>query len=475
MKSRIISIFLCGFIKLWYMNKRIYIIGGVSIFAILCLLIFQGVWLNRVIEFKKTDYLNLINNTLSGAVESGFEDYVVDNTARLRYPVSVSVNSDESLVKFSLNGDTTIMSYNKDTGYSGIFRKVCYDLINDKSEDNIIMLDSVCKLNFRKKGIKDEYILELINTENGEILASTEETSSRTKRRIVSSVVELGLKSHHGVIVYFDMPYKAFFRDMAGALISSFLLLAFLFFCLYYQIRTIIAQYRESKIREEFMSSLVHELKLPLATVQNAVTSVKSNGVENLKEEQLKYLDIMYERTDILNKTVHKLLSVWKQGFKISWNKLNLRITIDSLVALFDPVLIGKNVTIKVNYQLSVDVIEADDMHFPNAISNLIENAIKYSGDPAEVEIECKEVEGMVAIAVKDNGIGIPKKFQEKIFDRYFRVQHVRSTDVHSFGLGLSYVKQVIEAHEGVIRLKSEVGEGTTFTVMIPLIKDENN
>ena len=209
--------------------------------------------------------------------------------------------------------------------------------------------------------------------------------------------------------------------------------------------------------------------------MQNAVTSVKSNGVENLKEEQLKYLDITYERTDILNKTVHKLLSVWKQGFKISWNKLNLRVTIDSLVALFDPVLIGKNVTIKVNYQLSVDVIEADDMHFPNAISNLIENAIKYSGDPAEVEIECKEVEGMVAIAVKDNGIGIPKKFQEKIFDRYFRVQRVRSTDVHSFGLGLSYVKQVIEAHEGVIRLKSEVGEGTTFTVMIPLIKDENN
>ena len=81
----------------------------------------------------------------------------------------------------------------------------------------------------------------------------------------------------------------------------------------------------------------------------------------------------------------------------------------------------------------------------------------------------------MVAIEVKDNEIGIPKKFQEKIFDRYFRVQRVRSTDVHSFGLGLSYVKQVIEAHEGVILLKSEVGEGTTFTVMIPLIKDENN
>ena len=457
------------------MNRKIYIVWGVVIFAILCLLIFQRFWLNRTIEFKKVEYLNLVNNTLLEIVESDFEEYIMRNQAKGENPVIISVNSNESLVKFVLKGDTTVLNYDKDYGYSSIPRKVCYDLIKEQATENILMLDSICTSIFDRKGIKEEYILELINTESGEILASTEKSSSKIKRRLVSRVVELGLNSHHGVIVYFDTPYKTFFRDMTGALVSSFLLLGLLFFCLYYQIKTIVAQYRESKIREEFMSSLVHELKLPLATVQNAVTSVKSNGVENLKEEQLKYLDITYERTDILNKTVHKLLSVWKQGFKISWNKLNLRVTIDSLVALFDPVLIGKNVTIKVNYQLSVDVIEADDMHFPNAISNLIENAIKYSGDPAEVEIECKEVEGMVAIAVKDNGIGIPKKFQEKIFDRYFRVQRVRSTDVHSFGLGLSYVKQVIEAHEGVIRLKSEVGEGTTFTVMIPLIKDENN
>lgn len=170
-----------------------------------------------------------------------------------------------------------------------------------------------------------------------------------------------------------------------------------------------------------------------------------------------------------------KLLIVWKQGFKISWNRLNLRETIDSLVALFDPMLMGKNVSIKVDYQLSVDVIEADDIHFPNAINNLIENAIKYSGDPAKVEVVCREVDGMIAIDVKDNGIGIPEKFREKIFERYYRIHHGRSTDVHGFGIGLSYVKQVIEAHEGVIRVESEVGVGTTFTVMIPLVKDEND
>ena len=212
-----------------------------------------------------------------------------------------------------------------------------------------------------------------------------------------------------------------------------------------------------------------------MSAVQNAFSGIISYGVDNLKDKQRILLNAAHKRVDQLKNFVNKLLIVWKQGFKISWNRFNLRETIDSLVALFDPMLMGKNVSIKVDYQLSVDVIEADDIHFPNAINNLIENAIKYSGDPAKVEVVCREVDGMIAIDVKDNGIGIPEKFRVKIFERYYRIHHGRSTDVHGFGIGLSYVKQVIEAHEGVIRVESEVGVGTTFTVMIPLVKDEND
>ena len=457
------------------MNRRIHVVWGVSIFAILCLLIFQGFWLNRMIEFKKIEYLNLINNILSGAIESGFEEYVVGNRTISKNPVRVSIHSSDNTVKFVWKGDTTIVDYDKDAGYLGVFRKVCYDLIQEQSSENINILDSVCGSIFRNNGIKDEYVLELVDTKSGDIIASTGNRALGIEKKLVSNMVELGLKSHHGVIVYFDTPYRTFFTQMTGALISSFLLLVLLVVCFIYQIKTILVQYQISKIREEFMSSMVHELKLPLSAVQNAFSGIISYGTENLKDAQRILLNAAHKRVDQLNNFVYKLLIVWKQGFKISWNRLNLRETIDSLVALFDPMLMGKNVSIKVDYQLSVDVIEADDIHFPNAISNLIENAIKYSGDPAKVEIECKEVDGMVVIAIKDNGIGIPEKLKEKIFERYYRIHRGRSTDVHGFGIGLSYVKQVIEAHEGVIRVESEVGVGTTFTVMIPLVKDEND
>ena len=96
------------------MNRKIHVTWGVSIFAILCLLLFQGFWLNRVIEFKKAEYLNLINTTLSGAVESGFEEYVVRNQSRLEEPISVSVKSNENFIKLILKGDTTVLNYNQD-------------------------------------------------------------------------------------------------------------------------------------------------------------------------------------------------------------------------------------------------------------------------------------------------------------------------------------------------------------------------
>ena len=199
------------------MNRKIHVTWGVSIFAILCLLIFQGFWLNRVIELKKIEYLNLVNSTLSGAIESGFEEYIVRNQSKLEDPVIVSVNSGESLVKFVSRGDTTTLNYKQDYGYLSVLRKVCYDLIKEQSEENIFMLDSVCKSIFVSKGIKEKYVLELVNTQTGDIIASTDNGSSRIERHLVSNMVELGLKSHHGVIVYFDMPYKTFFTSNDGS------------------------------------------------------------------------------------------------------------------------------------------------------------------------------------------------------------------------------------------------------------------
>ena len=101
-------------------------------------------------------------------------------------------------MKFVWKGDTTIINYDKDAGYLGVFRKVCYDLVKEQSEENISMLDSVCKSIFESNGIENEYVIELVNTKTGDIIASTDTGFSKIRRRLVSNMVELGLKSHHG-------------------------------------------------------------------------------------------------------------------------------------------------------------------------------------------------------------------------------------------------------------------------------------
>lgn len=457
------------------MNRRIHIAWGVSFFAIACLLTFQGFWLVRTFHYKKAEYLNMVNNVLVQAVETGFEEHLVRNqTIRQNLP-RFGLDLNQEMIKFVVQGDTTLMNYENDISYLGAIRKICYDLINQQSRENIIMLDSICHSYFARSGITDSYILELVDIKTGKIIATTENGSSGVSKSIVSNMIELGIKSHHGLIAYFGMPYGTFFFQMTSVLIGSFVMLALLVICFMYQWKTISFQRNVAKIREDFMNSMVHELKSPLSMIEKGCVAIVQNKDSKLGDKQLILLDSVLAQIQQLNNFVHKLLSGWKQGFRVTWKKLNLHDAMDSIVRQFTPELTGKSVSIKVDYQLEVDTIVADTIHLPNAINNLVENAIKYSGNEPEIEVSCRGEGEMIIISVKDNGIGIPEKFREKIFERYFRVSGGKSSDVLGFGIGLSYVKQVVEAHGGVIRVDSTVGVGTTFTVMIPLVDNENN
>lgn len=457
------------------MNRRIHIAWGVSFFAIACLLTFQGFWLVRTFYHKKAEYLNMVNNVLVQAVETGFEEHLVRNqTIRQNLP-RFGLDLKQERIFFVVKGDTTLMNYENDISYLGAIRKVCYDLINQQSRANIMMLDSICHSYFVRSGITDSYILELVDIGTGKIIATTENGSSEVSKSIVSNMIELGIKSHHGLIAYFGMPYGTFFMQMTGVLIGSFVMLVLLVICSMYQVKTISFQNGVAKIREDFMNSMVHELKAPLNRIEKGCVAVVRNKDSKINEKQVILLDSVLAQIQQLNNFVYKLLSGWKQGFRVTWKKLNLHDAIDGVARQFSPELTGKDLSIKVDYQLSIDTIVADPIHLPNVINNLVENAIKYSGDKPEIEVSCRGEGEMIIISVKDNGIGIPEKFRDKIFERYFRVSGSKSSVVHGFGIGLSYVKQVVEAHGGVIRVDSTVGIGTTFTVMIPLVDNENN
>jgi two-component system phosphate regulon sensor histidine kinase PhoR len=161
--------------------------------------------------------------------------------------------------------------------------------------------------------------------------------------------------------------------------------------------------------------------------------------------------------------------AVWdRPDFKLNKTELDVHEVILSIASRFDVQVDAKDGKIEIDFGAEDPFIEADKIHFTNAISNLVDNSIKYCKDVPVIHISTKNVEAGIAISVKDNGIGIGKEEQKKIFEKLYRVHTGNLHDVKGFGLGLSYVKAIVDQHQGEIQVKSQLGEGSTFILFIP-------
>jgi two-component system phosphate regulon sensor histidine kinase PhoR len=189
-------------------------------------------------------------------------------------------------------------------------------------------------------------------------------------------------------------------------------------------------------------------------------------------ETKSKFTDIAIEQSLNLQAMVNQILTVAyidKKEIILNKEPIDLPHTIQSLINKFS-VKGGKPVKFTAGYDLRDEVVYADLLHLTNAVSNLIDNAIKYSGDSVEIDIECKVIDKQVHIKIKDNGLGISKSDQQKIFERFERGAEIKRNSISGFGLGLNYVKQVTEAHGGVVAVSSEEGKGSEFTITIPIV-----
>ncbi|KAA0993488.1 sensor histidine kinase [Dyadobacter aurulentus] len=269
---------------------------------------------------------------------------------------------------------------------------------------------------------------------------------------------------HLFVQATFDMPFLYLFKKMGGLLAASFFLLTLTTGCFIYMLRTILRQKRLSEIKNDFINNMTHELKTPIATVTAAVEAMMNYGVLDHPEKTKSYLSISQNNLGRLSELVEKVLDMAvedKQDMKLHREPVNLR----QLIA-----------EITENYQLKAtkpvqfehhftdnETVTVDRMHFANVVSNLVDNALKYSNEAVTVVFKFKNEGKTWQLAVADNGIGIPKNHQQAVFDRFFRVPTGDLHAVKGFGLGLAYVRQVVERHGGSIDLVSEPGKGSEF------------
>ena len=239
--------------------------------------------------------------------------------------------------------------------------------------------------------------------------------------------------------------------------------------------RNLRKQRKLAELKNEFISNITHELKTPIATVGVAIEALKNFKAIDNPERTREYLDISQNELHRLSLLVDKVLKLSmfeNQGIELKYETLNLRGIVTEVVESLKLQLEKFKATVEVHYEGETE-LRGDRLHLLSVVFNLLDNALKYRSVDKEVKIDV-QINGTVdtvQLIIRDNGIGISTEYQEKIFEKFFRVPHGDTHNAKGYGLGLSYVAQVIKKHEGTITVQSVPGESTAFTITLPKSK----
>jgi two-component system phosphate regulon sensor histidine kinase PhoR len=243
----------------------------------------------------------------------------------------------------------------------------------------------------------------------------------------------------------------------------------------YVTLNALVRQKKLSEIKNDFINNMTHEFKTPLATISLAVDAMRNEKVIQDRQKSEYFSGIIKEENKRMNKQVETILQASlldRQEQQLNLRPLHAHLVIQEAMENFHLQLEGKGGREECQLNARIDLIEADEVHFTNLITNLIDNAVKYSKENLLIRITTHNTSKSLIIRIEDNGIGMSKETQRRIFEKFYRAHTGNLHNVKGFGLGLSYVKTIVEAHRGKIKVDSIVGKGTTFALEFPLRKD---
>lgn len=324
-----------------------------------------------------------------------------------------------------------------------------------------------------EKGISEEFELGLLNDREEIVPIGWVADPLRLKTNGVQAKLFPNdiLGKDNFLFIFFPEKNNHVIRQVWLPIFSSIVFILVIIFCFIYAIKVIIRQKELSKIKNDFINNMTHEFKTPLATVSLAVEALQDPELSSHDKFRTRYLGIIKDENKRLVSQVEKVLqaaALDKNDFQLKVEPINLTELLESNLQQISLQVENRGGKINFVNKLRNGEIEGDAFHLTHIINNLLDNAMKYSKDNPAIRVEAWEEGDHVLVSIQDQGIGMNKDALKKIFDKFYRVPTGNVHDVKGFGLGLSYVKTMLEAHRGEIHVQSEPGKGSTFTINLP-------
>ena len=492
------------------MERRIKFIHCLTICVIIAYCIVQGYWLYNRYLLSLEEYETEVYTTVSACVDEdiaerkafplpkriygnhlrridnqkenkgstwAYDVYVLDT---LKHSVSIPKDMDAStyLLDYITNHQRN-KSPESDDGIE-IFEFTCYNMDDSITTHFVDALDRFIADHkhpfqtdridsmLRSKGITAQSITTMET--DTMVWKSSMNPHTSVWRPVMTVSFPYNIFERQQVVVKVAIETSSVIRRMANTLLIALLLSFVLIFCLAYQILTIRKQRHIEAIRQEFLHTMIHELKRPISTLKMCVSFMGNERMMQDRESKQKILSSSHNELDNLTSYFSKLRDItFGDSTKIPLGKSRFQ-----LRGLIEECFSKQNVPSDKEVRMEIiaeDDLEiwADRMHMSNIVCNLLENAIKYSEKTVTVRIDyMMREDGQLQITVADNGIGIAKTDRRYVFDKFYRGNTAKDKAIPGIGLGLSYVKLLVEAHGGRISLDSVEGEGSTFTILIP-------
>ncbi|MCB0521588.1 MAG: HAMP domain-containing histidine kinase [Lewinellaceae bacterium] len=507
------------------MNKKvIWLIIGLMSAALIGIAGMQVKWVVDTLEANEEQFDNRVFSALNGVaekleyqeniealrhVDNGFaqEYYEEDLKKRLQageFTVPVEVGGSDAhahltkqqLIEFSLSSNTCncsnckaerakmltqLVSYTKGLDMAPIAERVQLDQIN-----------SFLRQELQNKGIKLPYRYGVYdNKKRSFVIAdghyvvedSRSQPTQEGQKNLHNSDYRVNLfqqemESPGLLMVFFPSKNSFIWSTVLKTLLSSVLFMGIILFCFAYTISVIFRQKKLSEMKNDFINNMTHEFKTPIATISLASDSISSPMVINSPDKIRRFTDIIRQENKRMNNQVEKVLQMAqmeRQDFTLKISDVNLHDVITNAVEYISLQVERKEGSVTANLQAQKPMIQGDMTHISNIINNLLDNANKYSPEKPEISVSTRNVPGGVEVNVTDKGIGMSKESKKHIFEKFYRVHTGNLHDVKGFGLGLSYVKTMMDAHKGKVEVKSELGKGSSFVLFFPFGNENKN